>query len=240
MTSKETLTEVNHGINLYQNPDGLTYGTDALLLAAFVRRSPNALAAEIGSGSGIVSLLVAKHGKYRHIDALEIQEDYAALTARNIEANGLTGTVTALHADARTHRGEYDTVFMNPPYMTVDGGRRNEDDGKFAARHEVNGKIDDLCHAAARLLKTGGNLTVVYRSDRLIDLLDAMRGSKIEPKRLCFVHPTAAHKPCLVLVSGKRGAKSGCDILRPLFLTDNEGNRTPDAAFIYNTGEWVE
>lgn len=240
MTKKETLTEVNFGISLLQNPDGLTYGTDALLLAAFVRRSPSAFAAEIGSGSGIVSLLVAKHGKCRHIDALEIQEDYAALTARNIAANGMSDTVTAVFADARTHRGEYDIVFMNPPYMRVDGGRRNEDDGKFAARHEVNGTVYDLCHAAARLLKTGGDLTVVYRPDRLIDLLDAMRESRIEPKRLCFIHPTAEHKPCLVLVSGKRGAKSGCDLLRPLFLTDSEGNRTPDAAVIYDTGDWVE
>lgn len=240
MSEKETLTSLNDGIRLLQNPDGLVYGTDALLLAAFLRPSPKALAAEIGSGCGMISLLVAKHGKCRHIDALEIQEEYAALTARNCEANGLSDTVTAVCTDVRNHIGSYDLLFMNPPYMTVTCGRRNENDGKYAARHEVNGTITELCGAAARLLKTGGDLYVVYRPDRLTDLLDAMRQSKIEPKRLCFVHPTAEHKPCLVLVAGKRGGKSGCDVLRPLFLTDRDGNRTPDAAAIYQTGEWVD
>lgn len=236
----ETLTEVNDHIQLIQNRKGLTYGTDAYLLSAFVRPSPQANAAEIGSGSGIISLLLAARHKLKHIDALEVQAYYADLTARNIALNGLSEAVTAHHADARDWRADYDLVFMNPPFMKADSGYRNEDEGKFAARHEVFGDLTALCRATAGLLKTGGNLYAVYRPDRLTDLLVAMREARIEPKRLCFVHPTAAHKPCLVLVAGKKDGKSGCDLLRPLFLTDANGKQTPDAERIYATGNWVE
>jgi tRNA1Val (adenine37-N6)-methyltransferase len=230
----ETLTAVNDGIELIQNPDGLTFGTDAFLLSAFVRRAPYATAAEFGSGSGIVSMLLAKRNKLKHIDAIEVQPYYADLTRRNICHNRLDDRVEAVLCDVRELSREYDVIFSNPPYMKTASGKRNEDDGKFAARHEVNGDIGDFCRAAAKNLKYGGDFYAVYRPDRLIDLLAAMRDAAIEPKKLCFVHPDEAHKPCLLLVSGKRGGKAGCDVMRPLFLT------SPNAARIYETGDWVE
>lgn len=236
----ETLTQVNDGIELIQNPAGLTFGTDALLLAAFLRPAPHAAAAEFGSGSGIVSMLLARRNKLKHIDALEVQPYYADLTRRNILHNGLTDQIEAVCRDVREPSREYDVIFTNPPYMKTESGRRNEDDGKFAARHEVNGDIDDFCRAAAKSLKYGGDFYAVYRPDRAVDLLTAMRRAAIEPKRLCFVHPDESHKPCLLLVSGKRGGKAGCEVMRPLFLTREDGSPTPDASRIYETGNWVE
>lgn len=240
LAENEFLTDVNDGLRIIQNREGLTYGTDAFLLSAFVRRSPHAVAAEIGSGSGIISLLLAARQKLKTIYAIEVQAYYADLTARNVTLNGLEEIVRTVPTDARSFRTECDMVFMNPPFMKTTSGYRNENDGKFAARHEVFGDITDLCSAASDMLKTGGDLYVVYRPDRLIDLLTAMRESRIEPKRLCFVHPTSAHKPCLALVAGKKGGKSGCDLLRPLFLTDENGKQTPDAERIYQTGDWIE
>ncbi len=234
IAANETLTNVNDGLALIQNPDGLTFGTDAFLLSAFVRRAPHAMAAEFGSGSGIVSMLLAKRNKLKHIDAIEVQPYYADLTRRNLLHNRLEDRVEAIRCDVRELSREYDVIFSNPPYMKTESGRRNEDDGKFAACHEVNGNIDDFCRAAAKNLKYGGDFYVVYRPDRMIDLLAAMRNAAIEPKKLCFVHPDEAHKPCLLLVAGKRGGKAGCDVMRPLFLT------SPDAARIYETGDWVE
>ena len=236
----ETLTKVNDGIELIQNPAGLTFGTDALLLAAFLRPAPHAAAAEFGSGSGIVSMLLAKRHKLRHIDALEVQPYYADLTRRNVLHNGLGDQIEAVCRDVRELSYEYDIIFSNPPYMKTESGKRNENDGKFAARHEVNGDIHDFCRAAAKNLKYGGDFYAVYRPDRMMDLLSAMRNAAIEPKRLCFVHPSERHKPCLLLVAGKRGGKAGCDIMRPLFLTREDGSPTPDATRIYETGDWVE
>ena len=238
--ANETLTAVNDGIELIQNPAGLTFGTDALLLAAFVKRNPRAIAAEFGSGSGIITMLLAKRNKLKQIYALEVQPDYADLTRRNFLHNGLDGKAEAVLCDVRSFDRECDVIFTNPPYMKTESGKRNEDDGKFAARHEVNGDITDFCRAASKNLKYGGDFYAVYRPDRMMDLLAAMREAGIEPKRLCLVHPDANHKPCLLLVSGKKGGKAGCDMMRPLFLTNPDGTPTADAETIYETGDWVE
>ncbi len=236
----ESLTEVNDGIGLIQNKKGLTYGTDAYLLSAFIKARKSGRAAEIGSGSGIISLLLAQRGRFAKIYALEVQEYYASLTARNAALNGLSHIVEAIHTDARDFKTECDTVFMNPPYMKVGDGKRNEDDGKYAARHELNGGISELCRAASGMLKFGGELYAVYRPDRLSDLIFAMKESGIEPKVLCFVHQSTKHSPCLVLVCGKKGGKSGMSILRPLFLTDCDGNESEDCKYIYENGNWLK
>ena len=236
----ESLTEVNDGIKLIQNKKGLTYGTDAFLLSAFIKTKKSGIAAEIGSGSGIISLLLAQRGKFKKIFALEVQEYYASLTERNAVLNGLDGTIEAVHTDARDFKIECDAVFMNPPYMKVGDGKRNEDDGKYAARHELNGDITELCDAASGMLKFGGDAYVVYRPDRLADLICALRESRLEPKSICFVHQSASHAPCLVLISAKKGGKSGVTVMRPLILTDEKGNESDDCAYIYENGNWLK
>ncbi|MBE6636984.1 MAG: methyltransferase domain-containing protein [Ruminococcaceae bacterium] len=236
----ETLTTVNDGIRLLQNPEGLTYGTDAFLLASFLRRAPQSIGLEIGCGTGIISLLIAKRQKLRHIHAVEVQAYYAALAKRNTTLNGLDHRIEVSEADARSIRGIYDVVFMNPPYMKTDSGKRNRDDGKFAARHEVFGDIRELIAASARCLKSGGSYYAVYRPDRMMDLLAAMREHRIEPKRLCTVHADRFHKPSLLLVEGRRDGNSGCDYLRPLFLAEPDGSPTEEATRIYDSGDWIE
>jgi tRNA1(Val) A37 N6-methylase TrmN6 len=236
----ESLTEVNDGIKLVQNKKGLTYGTDAYLLSAFIKGKKNGTAAEIGAGSGIISLLLAQREKFKKIFALEVQEYYASLTERNASLNGLDGVVTAVHTDARDFKTECDAVFMTPPYMKAGDGKRTEDDGKSAARHELNGDISELCRAASGMLKFGGDLYVVYRPDRLTDLISALRDSKIEPKNICFVHQSARHAPCLVLISAKKGGKSGVNVMRPLILTDENGSESEDCKFIYDNGIWLK
>ncbi len=235
----ETLTPVNDGINLIQNTQGLTFGTDALMLAGFVRKMPQAAAAEFGSGSGIISLLLAARGKLKHIDAIEVQKYYAELTERNAVLNGLDGIITAVHGDVRELTSEYDVIFSNPPYMKTESGKRNLDDGKYAARHEVNGDISDFCRVATKCLKFGGLFYCVYRPDRAVDLLAAMREARLEPKRMIFVCPDTEHKPCLMLVEAKNGGKSSCDI-RNFHLTEAKtGLPTAEAEALYKTGEIV-
>ncbi|MBO4414312.1 MAG: methyltransferase [Clostridia bacterium] len=237
---KETVTEVNEGIRLLQDPSGLAFGTDALMLAAFIRKEPKRHALELGSGSGIISMLLAKRGKFRRITALEIQPYYADLTRRNAVANGLGDVIDAVCADIREWNGCADTVFSNPPYMRATGGRPNSDEGKYAARHEVHGTVSELVGAVSGILRYGGRFCCVYRPDRLPELICAMKESGLAPKRMVFVHGNPRISPCLVLIEGKKGGGEGCRLLRPLFLTDENGRTTADAEYIYSNGEWPE
>ncbi len=235
----ESLTTVNDGIRLIQDPSGLTYGTDALLLAGFVKRAPEAVGAEFGSGSGIISLLLALRGKLGKIYAVETQEYYAKLTRRNAELNGLCGKVEAVFGDARDFNIMCDVIFSNPPYMKTTSGKRNEHDGKYAARHEVNGDIYDFCRSAAKNLKYGGTFYCVYRPDRAVDLISAMRESKIEPKRIVFVSRDTLHQPSLMLAEGKRGGGVSCEIKNFYLCKDASDAPTAEAERLYESGELI-
>ncbi|MBE6538842.1 MAG: methyltransferase domain-containing protein [Ruminococcaceae bacterium] len=235
---------VNEKLRLIQKKDGLTYGTDAYLLAAYIRASKKARAAELGSGTGIVSLLCAAREKLNKIYAIEIQEDFAELCKRNAKLNELEDKVVSVYADARTITpemlgGEVDIVFSNPPYMKVDSGKRNEHDEKFIARHEVCGDIDDFCSSAAKILRYGGLFYCVYRPDRLSDLFSAMKKSRLEPKHMTFVSADKDTQPSIVLIEAKKGASTGLKITQNLLLHDvsdkNEKSRalTPEAEKIY-------
>ena len=222
----ERLDEVNDFLRLIQKTDGLTFGTDALLLAAFVRGNRKYRAIEFGAGSGIISLLCAARGKAGKILAVEAQQSYAELTRRNISENNLGSIIEVACVDLRDTKSyggdDCDLIFTNPPYMTVTGGYPNKNEAKNIARHEVLGGISDFCRAAASKLRYGGHLYCVYRPDRITDLLAAMRESRIEPKRMTVVTASHASVPSLVLVEGKRGGSPGLVFTPPLFLYRDE------------------
>ena len=241
--SKEITVQVNENITLIQNSDGLTFGTDAYLLAAFTQGGTKKICADLGSGTGIIPLLCALKNKFNKICAVEIQSEFAALIGRNAEINQLSDRVLPVLADVRdvtaaTLGGEVDAVTSNPPYMKVDSGKRNLHDEKFIARHEVFGDIGDFCAAAERILKFGGNFYTVWRPDRLSDLVYELRAHHLEPKLITFVHATPQSQPSTVLVRSKKGAASGCTVTRPLFLHDNadcarQNKLSEDAEAIY-------
>ena len=221
----ERIDYVNDSLSLIQKPDGLTFGTDALLLAGYVSgKYKNGY--ELGAGSGIISMLLLSRGKIDRITAVEVQKEYAELTRRNAELNSLSERLIPLCADLRDVKGEgaADIVFTNPPYMRTDSGRANVSDAKNAARHEVFGGISDFCEAAKRLLKFGGSFYAVYRPDRLCDLLAEMRRCGIEPKRMTFVMANAEAEPSMVLVEGRLGGKSGLFITKPLIIYKDKQN----------------
>ena len=221
---------VNDSLSLIQESEGLTFGTDALLLAGYVNgKYKNGC--EFGSGSGIISMLLTTRGKVEKCTALEVQEEYARLTERNAELNGLSDKITAVLADVREFKSEFefDLIYTNPPYMKTDSGRKCEAEKKNIARHEVCGDIFDFCRAAKRLLKFGGTFAVVYRQDRLCDLMSAMRENGIEPKRMTFVHADTASEPSMVLITSKAGGKCGLLVTKPLIIyTDSKHNEYSD------------
>lgn len=227
LLENETLTEVNENVKLIQKKNGLTFGTDAFLLASFMKTQKGATAVELGGGTGIISLLSASREKFSKIHCIEIQKDFADIIERNAKLNALDDKVISLCSDIRDLKSanigcEVDVVFSNPPYMKVDSGKRNEHDEKFIARHEVCGDIGDFCACAKRLLKHGGFFYCVWRPDRLTDLICAMRENSLEPKEICFVHANTKSAPSIVLIKAKKGASSGAIIYEPLFLNEDD------------------
>ncbi len=216
--------EVSAGslVRLITDGTGLAWGTDAYLLAAFVR--PHGRMCELGSGCGVVSLLCAAHGKCQDITAIELQSDIAERSGRSARLSGLDGRVRVLCRDIRTVGyadpdigGRFDAVFANPPYI-AHPGLSGRDASADAARHEQNGGISDFCAAAARLLKHRGKFYCVFRPARLADLFAAMRERRLEPKRLSFVYPDAFSAPSLVLAEASLGGGPGLSVSEPLIF----------------------
>ncbi|MBE6666724.1 MAG: methyltransferase domain-containing protein [Ruminococcaceae bacterium] len=242
----ERLDEVNERLRLISKNDGLTFGTDAFLLASFIRRQGNAKACELGAGTGIISLLLAARERVSEIVAIEAQGDFAELAQRNVSLNGLSDRIKILNGDVRDITsadmgGEMDIVFTNPPYMRTDSGKRNDSDRKYIARHEVLGGISDFCASAGRLLKHGGKFYCVWRPDRLSELMGAMRDNRLEPKTMVFVHADEESEPSMVLVSATKGGAPSMRIMPPLLLhladskNDKSRKMTERAEKIYET-----
>ena len=232
---------VNDALKLVQNTEGLTFGTDALLLAGYINTRLKR-GCELGGGSGIISMLLLTREKLKNAVSLEVQKDYAALTQKNAELNGLEDRLTSICADIRefSSEDEFDVVYSNPPYMKSDTGKPNENDKKNIARHEIHGGIYDFCHAAKKLLKFGGTFAAVYRPDRLIDLLYSMRECNIEPKRMTFVHADKDSEPSMVLVEGKKGGKPSILLTKPLIIYTDKSHRdySVDMNYIMENGSF--
>ena len=240
----ERFDEVNENLRLIQKKNGLTFGTDAYLLAAFVRPAPRAFAVELGAGTGIVSLLLAQKEKVRRVSAVEIQPGFADLIVRNAALNRLNDRVSAICGDVRSLMpgnlpAQPSLVVSNPPYLRVGSGRTSPAPAKEIARHEISGGIDDFCACAGRLLGTGGRFVCVWRAERLSDLYAALRSNRMEPKRTVFVHADRLSPPCAVLTEAVKDASPSLRVLPPLFLYEigakESGSRTmtPEAERVY-------
>ncbi len=238
----ERLDDVNERIRLIQKKNGLTFGTDAFLLSCYVRPKKYRRMAELGAGTGIASLLCAARERAEKITAIEIQPAFADLCARNVTLNGFDGVIETVTADVREVRaeslgGEFDLVIANPPYMRAGSGKTNEHTEKTIARHEVCGSIADFCAAAGRLLRYGGAFCVVYRADRLAELMCALTDAGLEPKRMTLLYPDTTARPRLVFVEAKRGAAPSLTVTPPIMIY-RDGTRTYTDTFseIYERG----
>ena len=241
LMTNERIDYVNDKLSLIQRVDGLTFGTDALLLAGYIN-GRYASGVEIGGGSGIISMLLLTREKVGAVRCIEVQEEYAELIGRNAELNSLSDRLTPVCSDVRKYKPgeEYDIVFTNPPYMKSTSGAHNEKTAKTVARHEIFGDIRDFCHSGARLLKFGGTFAVVYRPDRLIDLIAAMRDEGVEPKRMTFVHADIDSEPSMVLIEGKKGGKSGLMLTKPLIIYKDKNHKEygADMEYIMENGSF--
>ncbi len=246
LNDQERLDTVNDGLKLIQRTTGLTFGTDALLLASFINEKEK-ISAELGAGTGIISFLLLQRNKASKVYAYEIQDGFCSLIKRNAELNGLSDRITVHSMDIRTAKAsdngsELDVVFSNPPYMKKGAGLCCEQSEKDIARREICGTVNDFCASAKRLLKHGGRFYTVYRPDRLSTLLYAQKNASLEPKRITLVYPDAFSSPSLVLVMSRLGAGEELKITRPLIIYKDQTHTdyTDDMMYIYNNGSFPE
>lgn len=237
----ERIDKVNDALDLIQNTEGLTFGTDALLLAGYIS-GRYARGCELGGGSGIISMLLLTRDKLKETVALEVQGEYAELIRRNAELNSLGDRLVSVHGDLREYSSdrEFDIVYTNPPYMKTDSGRSNLTDKKNIARHEVMGDISDFCRAGTKFLKFGGSFAVVYRPDRLSDLMAAMRAAALEPKRITFVHADTCSESSMVLIEARKGGRCGAQLTRPLIIYKDTSHTeySDDMKYIMENGSF--
>ncbi len=239
LNETERINEINENLKLIENKESLTFGTDAYLLSAFLPSRISRVGVELGCGSGVISLLALSRKKARHVYGIEVQEAIADIAKRNALMNGFSEKFTVISNDLRELNtsdtdGEVDFVFSNPPYMKADSGKLNQNEHKNVSRHEIFGNIGDFCACAKKILKHGGDFYVVYRPDRLADLIYALKCNSLEPKRILFIHANSHTPPSLLLVSAKKGGKSGMVIDAPIYIyKDGTTEYTDEFSKIY-------
>ena len=224
------------GITVFVS-DAHGFGTDAVLLARFAAPSAHAVCCDLGSGCGVIPLLWCKQPTGA-LTAVELQPDAAAQICRAVEVNHLHDRLTVRCADLRALHGllpagGVDLVTMNPPYYAAGMGCLSAEEADQLARHETVCTPQDLCAAAARLLKFGGRFCVCIRPERLTDYLCAMRAHALEPKRLRPVAKNPARAPWLLLLEGRRGGKPGLRMEPTLFVHAADGTYTEEMKQIY-------
>jgi len=216
----ETLDEFLDGrLRLIQSAKGYRFSIDAVLLAQFVTVKPRDVVVDLGSGCGIISLLLLLEKPVARVVAMEIQGDLADQTVRNAALNGVADRMGVLLADLRQvpfRKPVADVVVCNPPFRRPGSGRVNPDRQRAIARHEIMASLNDILSAANAVLKPRGRVALIYPAGRLVELLVRMRAFDFEPKRLQVVYPSMEEESKLVLVEGARGGKGGVKVLPPL------------------------
>lgn len=226
------------GLRVIQRADAFRFGTDAVLLADFAAPRRHDRVCDLGTGTGIIPLLLYARENTISADAVEIQPDMADMAARSMALNGLSEKIRVQPGDLRQIRtllphARYDLVTCNPPYGKAGGTLLNPDASKRLARHEESCAIEDVACAAAWLLQNGGRLCCVFPAARMIELSDAMRKYRMAPKRIRMVHSRVEKAAHLCLMEGMLDARPGLIIEPPLVIYDENNAYTPELRRIY-------
>lgn len=216
------------GLELIQDPKKFCFGVDAVFLSDFVRVRPGENVLDLGTGNGIIPVLLSAKTEARHITGLEIQADTAEMARRSVAHNHLEDRIDIVTGDIKEAAelfkpAFFDVITTNPPYMLADHGMRNPDDAKAIARHEVLCSLDDILRESMRLMQDKSRFYMIHRPFRLTEIMIKMHQYKIEPKRIRFVHPYIDKEPAMVLIEGVRGAKPRVTVEPPFIIYDRNG-----------------
>ena len=221
------------GLKIIQDPERFCFGMDAVLLSHFAQALPGSKVLDLGTGTGIIPILMSTLSEAAHLTGLEIQEESADMAERSIRLNGLGDRVSVVKGDIKEagslfSRASFDVITSNPPYLQGDHGIVNPSDAKAIARHEMLCTLEDVVNAAKILLKPGGHFYMVHRPFRLSEIMNVMHGYGLEPKRMRLVYPMADKEPNMVLIEGIRGANMRINVEKPLILQNPDGSYTDE------------
>ena len=241
-------------MKIIQNKNGFCFGIDSVLLSDFAKEIKNgSRVADLGTGTGILGILLCAKTSLSEIIGIEIQEEVAEMANRSIKLNNLENKFKILNinikeiiknnknnlinekinSEINLEKNSFDYVISNPPYKKINTGKINENEKKLISRHELTANLNDFIETANYLLKDKGTLFMVHRPDRLVDILEKMRKEKIEPKEITFVYPKINKEPNLILIKGIKNAKAFLKINKPLYVYDENGNYTDEILKIY-------
>ncbi|HOM02508.1 MAG TPA: tRNA1(Val) (adenine(37)-N6)-methyltransferase [Acetivibrio sp.] len=226
------------GLKIIQKKDGFCFGLDAVLLANFADIKKGDAVIDLGTGTGIISILIAGKTEAKSVTGLEIQEEMAEMAQRSVELNNIGDRVKIVCGDIKNSvemfgASKFNVVVTNPPYMNQGGGLLNISDTKAISRHEIKCTLEDVIKASSKLLVPGGQFAMVHRPDRLVDIVWLMRKYSIEPKYLQFVHPAPHKKANLLLIKGARQGGVQLKMMEPLYVYDENGNYSKEIDNIY-------
>ncbi|MBQ8262751.1 MAG: tRNA1(Val) (adenine(37)-N6)-methyltransferase [Lachnospiraceae bacterium] len=237
--SKERIDDLqrNH-LQIIQNPEKFCFGMDAVLLSGFAKVKDGAKVLDMGTGTGIIPILLsAKTGAF-HLTGLEIQEESADMARRSVSLNHLEEKIDIVTGDIKEAGklfgpASFEVVTCNPPYMIGEHGLVSENTPKAIARHEILCTLEDVVAQSAKVLKTGGTLYMVHRPFRLAEIISTMINYKLEPKRMQLVYPFVDKEPNMVLLEAVKGGKSRMSVEKPLIVYKEPGVYTDEIYDVY-------
>lgn len=235
----ERLDELHrNGYKIIQNPKKFCFGMDAVLLSGFAAAKEGERVLDMGTGTGIIPILMAAKTKGEHFTGLEIQKESVDMAMRSVRYNGLEGRISIVEGDIREAGmlfapASFDVVTSNPPYMTGSHGLVNPDSAKAIARHEVCCTFEELAAQTARVLRPGGRFYLVHRPFRLAEIFTVLVRYGLEPKRMRLVYPYIDREPNMVLIQALRGGNSRLRVDPPLIVYRSPGEYTSEIYDIY-------
>ena len=228
------------GLKIIQNKEGFCFGIDSVLLSDFAKNiKKDSLVLDIGTGTGIISILLSKKAEIKKIYGIEIQEEVADMAKRSVKLNDLQDKIQIINKNIKNifeeiEPNKIDAIVTNPPYMKLNTGAKNEEIKKLISRHEVECNLEDIIKISYKLLKSKGEFYMVHRAERIVDILYNLRKYKLEPKEIRFIHSKVGKEPNLVLIKAVKDAGEDLIIDSPLVVYNNDGTYTDEILKIYN------